>query len=215
MQSWEWRRGMRTASACDNGTARCETVCSPSSNIPMRRRTTTAVSGNCGRQPPIARSRAGSAQAGAPICSLPFDQLSVPQHDVDLMRIRQFVLSWTANLSFYRVEQLPDSGDLQSRWLCIDSQTLFIKVRTSKLLLYDSKKYVAISDRHASSPVSQVPALPMPPMTSDFMAIRACRIINRSPPGAGASRQSPRRQDRQPAGFRTGGRSSAGLAGRE
>ncbi|MFL5286399.1 MAG: recombinase family protein, partial [Rhodopila sp.] len=48
------------------------------------------------------------AQAAAPICSLPFDQLSVPQHDVDLMRIRQFVLSWTANLSFYRVEQLPD-----------------------------------------------------------------------------------------------------------
>src|SRR3954453_13994442 len=106
MQSWEWRRGMRTASACENGTARCETVCSPSSNIPMRHRTTTPVSGNCGRQPPIARSRAGSAQAGAPICSLPFDQLSVPQHDVDLMRIRQFVLSWTANLLFYRVEQL-------------------------------------------------------------------------------------------------------------
>src|SRR5436305_2063237 len=108
MQSWEWRRGMHTASAREHGTARCDTVCSPSSNIPMRRRTTTPVSGNCGRQPPIARSRAGSAQAGAPICSLPFDQLSVPQHDADLMRIRQFVLSWTANLSFYRVEQLPD-----------------------------------------------------------------------------------------------------------
>src|SRR4051794_36767012 len=110
MQSWEWRRGMRTASACENGTARCETVCSPSSCIPMRRRTTTAVSGNCGRQPPIARSRAGSAHAGAPICSLPFDPLSVPQHDVDLMRIRQFVLSCMANLSFYQVEQLRHLG---------------------------------------------------------------------------------------------------------
>src|SRR6059058_3323122 len=106
MRSWGWRPGMRMANACENDTARCETVCSPSSSIPMRRRTTTAVSGNCDRQPPIARSPAGSAQTGAPICSPLFDQLSVPQHDVDLMRIRQFVLSWTANLSFYRVEQL-------------------------------------------------------------------------------------------------------------
>src|SRR4051794_22438736 len=145
MQSWEWRRGMRTASACENGTARCETVCSPSSNIPMRHRTTTPVSGNCGRQPPIARSRAGSAQAGAPICSLPFDQLSVPQHDVDLMRIRQFVLSWMANLLFYRVEQLLRYG-VAVDGACLNFSAL-VRRQAGKLRLFNCIRHLRIGGR--------------------------------------------------------------------
>src|SRR3954468_18638075 len=97
---------MHTASACENGTARCEIACSPSSSTPMRRRTTTALNGNCGRQPGIARSRVGSAHAGAPICSPPFDPLLVRRHDADSMPTRRFVRSWTGKLSFSRVEQL-------------------------------------------------------------------------------------------------------------
>src|SRR4051812_19480785 len=73
----------------------------------MRRRTTTAVNGNCGRPPRIARSRVGSAQRGALICSPPFDPLLVRQHDEDAMRIRRSALFWTGKLSFSRVEQLP------------------------------------------------------------------------------------------------------------
>src|SRR5580693_6386034 len=96
------------AKGCENVTARCETVCSPSWSIPRHRLTTTAVSGSCDPQPPIARSRVGSAQTGAPIFSLPFDRSLAPQHDADSMRIRRFALSWRGNLSFNRVEQIPD-----------------------------------------------------------------------------------------------------------
>src|SRR3954471_14921494 len=72
----------------------------------MRRRTITAVSGNYGRQPHIARSRVGFAQRGVPICLPPFDPLLVRRHDADSMPTRQFVRSWTGKLSFSRVEQL-------------------------------------------------------------------------------------------------------------
>src|SRR5689334_24385697 len=75
----------------------------------MPRRTTTAVNGNCGQQPRIARSRAGSAQSGGPICSPPFGQLLVRQHDKDARRIRRSALSWTGKPSFSRVEQLPSA----------------------------------------------------------------------------------------------------------
>jgi hypothetical protein len=40
------------------------------------------------------------------ILSLPFDPSSVPQHGREAMRIRQFALSYTGNLSFYQVEQI-------------------------------------------------------------------------------------------------------------
>ena len=49
----------------------------------------------------------GFRSNGALICSPTFDPLSAPQHDAVPMRIRQFLLSWTANLSFSRVEQIP------------------------------------------------------------------------------------------------------------
>src|SRR5580693_3558182 len=100
------------AKGCENVTARCETVCSPSWSIPRHRLTTTAVSGSCDPQPPIARSRVGSAQTGAPIFSLPFDRSLAPQHDADSMRIRRFALSWRGNLSFNRVEQIHRAHDL-------------------------------------------------------------------------------------------------------
>src|SRR3954453_15480458 len=91
---------------------RCETACSPSWSIPMCRRTTTAVSGSCGQQPRIARSRAGSAQTGVPICSPPFALLSEQRRGTDAMRIRRSVLSWMGKPSFNRVEQLPETRPL-------------------------------------------------------------------------------------------------------
>ena len=57
------------------------------------RRTTTAASGNCDQQPPIAKSPAASVPTGVPICSLPFDPSLAPQHDGEAMRIRLFALS--------------------------------------------------------------------------------------------------------------------------
>ena len=52
------------------------------------------VEASCDPQPRIARSRAGSAQTGVPIFSLPFDRSVAPQHDADSMRIRRSALSW-------------------------------------------------------------------------------------------------------------------------
>jgi hypothetical protein len=48
-----------------------------------------------------------SVPSGEPICSLAFDPSLAPQHDGVPMHIGQFVLSWTANLSFSRDEQIP------------------------------------------------------------------------------------------------------------
>jgi hypothetical protein len=47
-----------------------------------------------------------SVPSGEPICSLAFDPSLAPQHDGVPMHIGQFVLSWTANLSFSRDEQI-------------------------------------------------------------------------------------------------------------
>jgi len=47
-----------------------------------------------------------SVPSGEPIYSLAFDPSLAPQHDGVPMHIGQFVLSWTANLSFSRDEQI-------------------------------------------------------------------------------------------------------------
>ena len=66
-----------------------------------------AARGNCGPQPHTAKLQVDSVPSGEPICSLAFDPSLAPQHDGVPMHIGQFVLSWTANLSFSRDEQIP------------------------------------------------------------------------------------------------------------
>src|SRR4051812_49356786 len=66
-----------------------------------------AARGNCGPQPHTAKLQVDSVPSGEPIYSLAFDPSLAPQHDGVPMHIGQFVLSWTANLSFSRDEQIP------------------------------------------------------------------------------------------------------------
>src|SRR5271165_4875192 len=97
----------------------------------MCRRTTTAVSGSCGQQPRIARSRAGSAQTGAPICSPPFGLLSEQRRGADSMHIRRSAPSWTGNPSFNRVEQLPFGGLLVAPALDKDIENVAFLVNSA------------------------------------------------------------------------------------
>src|ERR1700689_1987835 len=112
------------AGGCENVTARCEATCSLSWSIPTLRRTTMAARGNCGPPPHTERSPVASVRSGALICSLAFDPSWAPPHDRERTHIRQFVQSWTASLSFRRVEQI---------------QTVQLRYTMSK---YRSQKYL-------------------------------------------------------------------------
>src|SRR6202011_4865928 len=94
------------ADGCENVTASCAATCSPSWSIRTFHRITMAARGNCGPQPHTAKLQVDSVPSGEPICSLAFDPSLAPQHDGVSMHIGQFVLSWTANLSFSRDEQI-------------------------------------------------------------------------------------------------------------
>ena len=76
-----------------------------------------AARGNCGPQPHTAKLQVDSVPSGEPICSLAFDPSLAPQHDGVPMHIGQFVLSWIANLSFSRDEQILRRGIEQQRSL--------------------------------------------------------------------------------------------------
>src|SRR6478672_12602681 len=90
-------------------TARCAATFSPSWSIRTFHRITMAARGNCGPQPHTAKLQVDSVPTGEPIYSLAFDPSLAPQHDGVPMHIGQFVLSWTANLSFSRDEQIRKS----------------------------------------------------------------------------------------------------------
>src|ERR1700719_2549602 len=95
------------ADGCENVTASCAATCSPSWSIRRFHRITMAARGNCGPQPHTAKSRVASVPSGEPICSLAFDPSLEQQRDEERMRIRLFLQSYTGNLSFSRVEQIP------------------------------------------------------------------------------------------------------------
>src|ERR1700693_721189 len=97
------------ADGCENVTARCAATYSPSWSIRTFHRITMAARGNCGPQPHTAKLQVDSVPSGEPICSRAFDLSLAPQHDGVPTRIGQFVLSWTANLSFSRDEQIPEN----------------------------------------------------------------------------------------------------------
>src|SRR5271157_3499483 len=94
------------AGDCESVTAKCAATCLPSWNIRRFRRTTMAARGNCDPPQPTAKSQAASVPRGVLICSLEFDPSLARQRDAERMRIRQFSQSWTAKLSFSRVEQI-------------------------------------------------------------------------------------------------------------
>src|SRR5208337_4870011 len=107
MRSWCWHPPTAMADGCENVTAGCAATCSPSWSIRRFHRITMAASGNCGPPPHTAKSQVASVLSGEPICSLAFDPSLEQQRDEERMRIRLFSQSWTGNLSFSRVEQIP------------------------------------------------------------------------------------------------------------
>ena len=81
MPSWRARRQTRTVSDCENDTASCAPICSPSSTTPRSAPTTTAPNVNCVPPQPTARSPEVSARHGAAISSPPPVPSSPPQPD--------------------------------------------------------------------------------------------------------------------------------------
>jgi hypothetical protein len=64
MRFWRWHQPAETVGGCASVTAKCPAICLPSSNIRMRRQTTTAANANCDPQPHTARSLAASDPIG-------------------------------------------------------------------------------------------------------------------------------------------------------
>ena len=93
MRLWCGRHPAEMVGGCANVTAKCAAICLPSSNIQMRRPTTTAANANCDPQPHTARSRAASDPTGVLIYSPLCDPSSALPHAEAWMHTRQFMLS--------------------------------------------------------------------------------------------------------------------------